>query len=120
MHTNVSSVQDYGNRKTWPNDVVYVGMPCNASRAFGIPDEEGLFGKPWALKNDPRGWAAAYSDMMAARLLVDAEFAARVRQLHNFTLLCYCTAKSRREGVELACHARILAEYVELLYHAKR
>lgn len=121
LPTQVGSVQDYGQRATWPAHVVYVGMPGPAARGWGITDDiAGPFGKPWALKNDPRGWAPAYAEYLAARLLADEQFAAQVRALHGKTLLCYCTAKARKRGTEVACHARILREYVEMLTHTRR
>ena len=120
MHTTVASVQHVGPRQTWPQDHVYVGMPGKASRAFGIPDAEGIFGKAWSLLEDPRGWAVAYSDVTAKRLVADEAWAAKVKDLHGKTLLCWCTAKEQQRGTEVQCHARILAEYVELLFHARR
>lgn len=119
MHTEVSSVQVFGQRDRWPEHVAYVGMPCKPSRAFGIPDAEGIFGKPWSMFHAP-DWEIVYSDYMAKRLLVDEAFALAVKSLHGKTLLCYCSRKAEQRGVEVACHARILAEYVELLFHAKR
>lgn len=118
MHTEVSSVQAYGQRATWPEHVVYVGMPGKASRAFGIPDHEAIFGKPWHLVDDPRGWPTAYCEYLANKLNTDALFAQRVTALHGKTLLCYCTRKAEQRKTEVRCHARILAEYVELLAHA--
>jgi len=120
MHTEVSAVQSVGRFETWGAAFVYVGMAGKASRAFGIPDEVCLFGKAWSLLDDPRGWPAAYSDLMARRLLTEPKFAAQVRSLHGQTLLCWCTAKAQARGVEVKCHARILAEYVEMLEHSRR
>lgn len=115
--TNVSSVQYFGHYSTWPSNVRYVGMPGKASRAFGIPDKKAIFGKPWHLLDDPRGWATAYVEYLVKRLASDIEFEGRVRLLHGSMLLCYCTKKQADRGVEVQCHARILAEFVELLYH---
>lgn len=114
--TEVGSVQDYGARSSWPPEVIYVGMPGNAARAFGILDHQvGPFGKPWALKNDPRGWAVAYVEYLCARMLAQPEFEAQVKALHGSTLLCWCTKKARDRKTEVACHARILAEFVDML-----
>jgi len=117
-HTQVSSVQFFGNWTTWPDTVVYVGMIGPASNAKGIPTGLGQYGKPWAFRDDPRGWPAAYSDYVAGRLLNDAPWADRLKSFHGKTLLCWCTAKQQQRGTEVPCHARILAEYVEMLYHA--
>jgi len=113
LHTTVSAVQTVGHRETWSADHVYVGMPGNAARAFGILAAEGQFGKPWACMNDPRGWTVAYNEYLVGRLSDDRKFQQAVRALHGRTLLCWCAAK----GAE-RCHAVLLAEYVELLFHA--
>lgn len=118
MHTHVASVQDFGHYRTWGPGLAYVGMPGLASVAFGIPYNRCRFGKPWELKDDPRGWAAAYAEYLAKRLLVDERFYNAALKLHGKTLLCYCTRKAQNRGVEVACHARILAETVELMFHA--
>ena len=105
-----------GHRERWPADAVYVGMPCDASVAFGIPPAEaGVFGKPWRLKDDPRGWPAAYVEHLVRRLLREPSFEALVRALSGKLLLCWCTSKQAKRGVEVPCHARILAEFVDLL-----
>lgn len=116
MATTVSSVQYFGQRSTWPDNVVYVGMPGPAARGFGISDDEaGPFGKPWEFRYDPRGWAAAYVEYLARRLLFDQRFAEQVKALDGKMLLCYCTRKAEQRGTEVACHARILREYVDML-----
>jgi hypothetical protein len=120
LPTSVGSVQEYGQRALWPQHVVYVGMPGPTARGWGIPDAEGSFGKPWAFKEDPRGWAAAYCEYMAKRLITEPEFAQAVKALHSMTLLCYCTRKAANRGHEVPCHARILREYVEMLHHSRR
>ena len=114
--TEVSSVQVYGHRSTWPEHVVYVGMPGKAASAFGISREDaGPFGKPWHLLDDARGWAAAYVEYLCKRLNSDETFRAQVKALHGKTLLCWCSRKQEQRGTEVACHARILAEFVEML-----
>jgi len=114
MHTKVSSVQFYGQFSTWPADAFYVGMPGKASRAFGIPDAAGMFGKPWECLNSPLGWQTAYLRYLVARLSEpDGLFEFNVRRLHGKTLLCWCAKKDAP-----FCHAMILAEFAELLHHA--
>jgi len=116
MHTSVASVQDYGPRDTWPESVVYVGMPGNAARAFGIADDmAGPFGKPWKLLNDPRGWLPAYREYLQNRLENDSEFARAVANLHGKTLLCWCTRKREQRKTFVECHADTLAQTVEWL-----
>lgn len=114
MKTRLGSVQTMGPRGTWPVDAVYIGMPCKASAAFGIIGDPG-FGKPWACKQDARGWQVAYRSYLYGRLLVDEEFAGRVRALKSKLLLCWCTAKAEKRGVPVACHGEILREAVILL-----
>ena len=111
MHTQVSSVQRYGQFKYWPFAVIYVGMPGNASRAFGIPDRAGIFGKPWECLQSPLGWQTAYVRYLVARMAADPKFELAVKNLHGMTLLCWCEAKPNATH----CHAHILAEFVELL-----
>lgn len=113
MHTRVSAVQFYGQFADWPQNTIYVGMPGNASRAFGIPDEATGFGKPWECLKSPLGWQTAYLRYLVARLASDRIFEEMVRSLHGRTLLCWCAAKPSATH----CHANILAEFVELLYH---
>lgn len=111
--TTVGSVQDgFG-----PN-AVYAGMPCRASRAFGIPDAVCIFGKPWEYAHKPN-WAALYVEYLCKRLTVDAAFAGRVSELHGKRLLCWCTKKARDRDTEVPCHARILTEIVELMFHER-
>lgn len=115
--TKVSAVQFYGQRDTWPAHVVYVGMPGKPSRAFGIPDSEGRFGKPWACVNSPNLWGAADWQTAYLRYLVQIMEAhpnvmKAVRDLHGKTLACWCAKKDATH-----CHAVILAEFAELLYH---
>jgi hypothetical protein len=112
MHTPVSAVQFFGKFPDWPAHVAYVGMAGNPSRAFGIPDAAGLFGKPWACANSPLGWPRAYLDYLILRLAADQDFQDSVRTLHGKTLLCWCAKKDAPR-----CHAMILAEFAELLYH---
>jgi hypothetical protein len=112
-HTQVSAVQLVGQFDHWPTNVTYVGMPGKASRAFGIPDGLGLFGKPWACLNSPLGWPTAYNQYLVGRLANEPWFEEQVRALHGRTLLCWCVAKPDAER----CHAFILREFVELLYH---
>lgn len=112
MHTTVSAVQFFGQRSNWPENAIYVGMPGNPSRAFGIPDTEGQFGKPWACLNHPAGWPTGYLHYLVDRLASDPMFQAQVRALHGRTLLCWCAKKDAPR-----CHAMILAEFAELLYH---
>lgn len=111
MTTVVGAVQTFGKRKAWPEDAVYVGMPGNASRAFGIPDSEGLFGKPWATLKHPLGWQTGYLRYLVNMLKQDPAFRSDVKALHGKTLLCWCVAKPTATH----CHAFILAEFVELL-----
>lgn len=112
----ISSVQTMGRFGSWSDNCVYVGMPGPAARSYGIPDASvGPFGKPWHLKQDPRGWAPAYVEYLCTRLTRDAKFEASVRALHGRTLLCWCTAKAESRGHEVACHARILSEFIEML-----
>lgn len=112
MHTKVSAVQFFGPRAAWPEDAVYVGMPGKPSRAFGIPDGEGLFGKPWACLDHPLGWETGYLRYLVDRLKNDEAFTNAVRSLHGKTLLCWCAKKDAPR-----CHAVILAEFAELLSH---
>lgn len=96
------------------NALVYVGMPGNAARAYGIADAiVGPFGKPWACLNDPRGWAVAYREYLWKRIRADGDFALAVRDLHGKTLVCWCRAK----GPNTRCHAEILLSAVEWLFH---
>ena len=111
--TTVSAVQFYGQFKDWPLGTTYVGMPGNASRAFGIPDEATGFGKPWECLRSPLGWQTAYLRHLVDRLASNPVFLESVRSLHGRTLLCWCAAKNAP-----FCHAHILAEFVELLNHA--
>ena len=110
VHTFLSCVQQVGRPENWPPDTTYVGMPGNAARAFGITDSTvGPFGKPWYLKQDPRGWAPAYVQYLVERMAHDPSFEDAVRSLHGRTLLCWCITK------KAPCHGRILLEFVELL-----
>ncbi len=114
MHTIVSAVQFFGRFETWPTNVVYVGMPGKPSRAFDIPDHRGLFGKPWACLNHPLGWETGYLRYVVDRMAKDHNFQMAVRNLHGKTLLCWCAKKDAPR-----CHAVILAEFAELLYHGE-
>ena len=111
-HTPVSAVQFYGRYDTRPENVVYVGMPGKPSRAFGIPDMAGMFGKPWSCLDNPKGWPTGYLNYLVARLASDNDFQQAVRGLHGKTLLCWCAKKDSPR-----CHAMILSEFAELLYH---
>ena len=111
--TTVSSVQHFGRRALWPRQAVYVGMPGSAATAFGIPRNEGLFGKPWDCLRHPLGWQTGYLRYLVDRLSKDPWFEGQVKALHGRTLLCWCSAKGAEH-----CHAQILAEFVELLNHA--
>ena len=113
MHTIVDSVQHFGQFNSWPDHVIYVGMPGHASRAFGIPDFAGVFGKPWTCLNHPLGWETGYLRYLVGRLANDTNFREAVTALHGKTLLCWCAAKDAPR-----CHAAILAEFVELLFHS--
>ena len=113
MHTTVSAVQFVGQYANWPENVVYVGMPGKPSRAFGIPDSRGFFGKPWACLNSPLGWETAYLRYLVDRMAASHSFQEAVRDLHGKTLLCWCAKKDAPR-----CHAMILAEFAELLFHA--
>jgi hypothetical protein len=117
MHTEVSSVQFFGAQKFWPEHVVYVGMPGRAQTAFGITMGTYCFGKPWSFLEDPKGWERAYLDYLVDTLRGSTPFREAVRNLHGKTLLCWCASKQKQRGTEVKCHARILAEFVELLYH---
>lgn len=111
-HTSVSAVQFFGRFETWPKNVVYVGMPGNASRAFGIPDDMAIFGKPWETLKDPvRSWPEAYKDLLVLRLR-NPQYADVIKALHGRMLLCWCAAKNAEH-----CHAMILAEFIEMLHH---
>lgn len=112
LHTKVSAVQFFGRRSTWPSHAVYVGMAGPSSRRFLIPDNEGLFGKPWDCLKHPLGWQVAYLRYLVNRLATDGAFRDAVRSLHGCTLLCWCAAKGSTH-----CHAMILAEFAELLAH---
>ena len=112
VHTLVSSVQEFGQYNTWPSSVAYVGMPGRPATAFGIPEGQSIFGKPWEHTRDPRGWPTAYWQYLVARVLEEPEFAAAVKALHGKTLLCWCTAKQAP-----SCHANLLAGMVEMLNH---
>lgn len=113
-HTNVSSVQFYGQFERWPENAVYVGMPGKAATAFGIPANLGIFGKPWETLNHPEGWQTGYLRYLVGRLSNDSEFEQAVKNLHGKTLLCWCVAKNAP-----ACHAFLLRELVELLAHSE-
>jgi len=115
VHTTVSAVQFFGQRSTWPEHAVYVGMPGRPSAAFGIPDSEGLFGKPWKALDHPLGWPTGYLRYLVNRLANDRDFNQAVRNLHGKTLLCWCAKKDAPR-----CHAMILAEFAEMLYHAEK
>jgi hypothetical protein len=114
----VSAVQFFGRRDQWPREATYVGMPGKPSRAFGIPDEEGSFGKPWACVNSPAvyggapDWPTAFLRYFVARMAEFPEFEAAVRELHGRKLLCWCAKKDAPQ-----CHAVIIAEFAEMLYH---
>ena len=115
MHTTLGSVQD-----KVPG--IYIGMPGNAARAYGIADENvGPFGKPWACLKDPRGWQIAYSEYLYTRMKTDGDFALDVRDLHGQHLLCWCLAKAKRrpdfDMAKFACHGLILIHAVEWIYH---
>ena len=113
MHTTVSAVQHFGQFANWPERCVYVGMPGRPSRAFGIPDSIAIFGKPWACLDGPTpDWATNYLRYLVARLDSDPDFYVAVRSLHGKTLLCWCAAKDAPR-----CHAVILAEFAELIWH---
>lgn len=112
MHTQVSAVQFYGRYETWPENVVYVGMPGRPSRAFGIPDIAAIFGKPWGCLNHPDGWPTGFMRYLVGRMRIDFVFENAVRNLHGKTLLCWCAKKDAPR-----CHAVILAEFAEMLYH---
>ena len=108
--TTLSSVQQVGRPDRWTPDMVYIGMPGRAARAFGIPDiAVPGFGKPWACKDDPRGWQIAYREYLWNRLNTDPQFRTAVRALHGKTLLCWCTAKGN------ACHGEILIRAIDWL-----
>ena len=110
--TSVSAVQFHGRFEDWDESMVYVGMPGNASRAFGIPDRVAVHGKPWHCLSHPLGWETGYLRYLVNRLATDPEYAWEVAQLHGHVLLCWCAAKNAPR-----CHAQILAEFVELLCH---
>ena len=114
MHTGVTAVQFHGAWNTWPSDVVYVGMPGKPSQAFGIPNPA-IFGKPWACLKHPLGWQVGYLRYLVQRLANDAEFEEEVLALHGRRLACWCLAKDASH-----CHAFILAEFVELLFHSRK
>lgn len=111
-HTDVGSVQQYGQRAKWPDNVVYVGMPGKAAQAFGIPFHEGRFGKPWNTLEHPLGWQTGYLRLLVLWLTVDEKFREDVRNLHGKTLVCWCVSKGSTH-----CHAFLLREFVELLWH---
>lgn len=114
--TTLTSVQTLGSIDKWPAGCIYIGMPGNAARAFGITDNlVGPFGKPWHLLKDPRGWAAAYHEYLVTRMAHEASFERAVKSLYGHTLVCWCTAKQAKRGEEVACHGRILLELVEML-----
>lgn len=115
MHTKVSAVQFVGQFDSWPADVTYVGMPGKPSRAFGIPDGIAVHGKPWACLDHPLGWPTGYLRHLVARMARDPEYVEAVRALHGQTLVCWCAKKDAPR-----CHAVILAEFAELLFHEER
>jgi hypothetical protein len=115
--TTLSSVQTVGRPERWTADMVYIGMPGKAARAFGIADADVPgFGKPWACKDDPRGWLPAYREYLYRRLGTDPAFRAAVRALRGKTLLCWCTAKAARRGERVVCHGETLIAAIEWLH----
>lgn len=121
LHTLVSSVQTAGRPDHWTTNMIYIGMPGKAARAFGITDEAaGPFGKPWALKEDPRGWLIAYREYLWNRLKADTAFREAVRGLHGKTLLCWCTAKRTQRNAWVECHGDTLAKATEWLNHEEK
>lgn len=116
MATRLSSVQSVGHISTWKPDMVYIGMPGQAARAFGITDDQVPgFGKPWACKDDPRGWLPAYREYLFHRLESDLAFREAVKALNGKTLLCWCTAKAERRGTRVVCHGETLMRAIEWL-----
>lgn len=114
--TMLSSVQYAGRPEQWSADMVYIGMPGKAARAFGIEDASVPgFGKPWSCLSDPRGWMTAYREYLWRRLNSDAEFRSAVRKLDGKTLLCWCTAKAKRQGKPVVCHGQVLIKAIEWL-----
>ena len=96
-------------------NIVYVGMPGNAARAYGLTDDlVGPFGKPWACLKDPRGWQVAYREYLHDRIMADPDFALAVRDLHGKTLVCWCHAK----GPGTICHGDTLAAAANWLFEA--
>jgi hypothetical protein len=118
VHTKVSAVQFFGQFSRWPDGVVYVGMPGKPSRAFGIPDEVAVFGKPWECVNSPAifggapDWPTAFMRFAIERMTNYPKYEEAVRALHGKTLLCWCAKKGAPR-----CHAAILADLSEMLFH---
>lgn len=124
MTTILSSVQTAGRVETWKPDMVYIGMPGKAARAFGIADSMvGPYGKPWELLDDERGWAIAYREYLWSRLNSDPEFRTAVRNLDGMTLLCWCSTKvagtRRKDGSirteDAVCHGQTLQRAIAWL-----
>lgn len=112
MATTLTAVQLVGRPDRWTADMVYIGMPGRAARAFGITDDAVPgFGKPWACLRDPRGWQEAYRAYLWDRLNADPEFRASVKALAGKTLVCWCKAK----GPDTRCHGEILIRAIDWL-----
>jgi hypothetical protein len=88
-------------------------MPGRPADAFGIPQQESIFGKPWNCLDHPLGWQTGYLRYLI-RAMNSPAFEQSVRNLHGKTLLCWCAKKDADY-----CHAMILAEFAELLYHER-
>ena len=123
-HTSVTSVMALarkiaGGAETWQADGlhVYIGMPGRSADAYGIQaDNPTVFGKPWPLLKDPRGWRYAYLMYLVARLKDDPEFRTAVKSLHGKILVCWCK-ESKSRGEDPDCHGDLLAYAAERLAH---
>lgn len=109
-HTSVTSVKLTPDWRVRP-DHVYVGLPGYG----GASEAEGIYGKPWSLVRDPRGWRVAYREYLIKRIQTEPEFRAAVMRLHGRTLVCWCKGKA---GVaDPDCHGDMLAAMAEYLFH---
>lgn len=109
----------------YANSHVYVGRACpalNSDGYFGNPFHVGKAYPAFGLVTPATGADVVrlYEREFLARLLHNADFAAKLRALAGKTLVCHCKAYSRPgeskvRGMDNPCHADILARYADRL-----